>query len=431
MLNLSRGRTGRLFWVSFLAILAILTVPGMAVAENSHILIVAIQIAGENASDDFIKLYNPSDQDIFLGNYGGSYLRLVKRSQSSGKDYSIKSWSKDATAKIPAKGYFLWASSKNASFPVSIKADSQTSQTLSQNNGVALRTGPENTGQIIDSVGWGEFNNILFEAASFNTNPEAGQVLLRKENNGAYQDTNNNQNDFYIKGEQEYIIPDFEDHQSNEPEIVTQITPPESAENISGNIFYPDNVVFSEILPSPEGPDDKEEWIELFNKNNFDVNLAGWKIKDKSGASKSYIFPENSVVFAGQYLVVKRPDSKITLNNEGDGLELLQPDGSLADQVSFEKSPNNESFNLTASGWLWSDTLTPGKENIIQTISNAKNNTEKELTDLATEKSLAYAKQPFQNMNKFPAAIFLIALSLAIISSAGILFLKQKISNRT
>ncbi len=46
---------------------------------------------------------------------------------------------------------------------------------------------------------------------------------------------------------------------------------------------YPSGVVLSEILPSPEGPDAENEWVEILNQNDFEVNISGWKIKDKEG----------------------------------------------------------------------------------------------------------------------------------------------------
>src|SRR4030042_7178446 len=39
-----------------------------------------------------------------------------------------------------------------------------------------------------------------------------------------------------------------------------------AGENVGG-------IIFNEILPSPEGPDETEEWVEIFNKNDFEVYL--------------------------------------------------------------------------------------------------------------------------------------------------------------
>jgi len=162
-------------------------------AEN--LLIVEVQIAGERASDDFIKIYNPTNSDIYLGNYQDSYIRLAKRAKTSTKDYTIKSWSREPEAKIPAGGFYLWA---NKDYTALSNVDAVTSQTIAANNGIALRLGPENTGEILDAVGWGDFNNVLFEGSHFPENPAANQQLKRKVINGVYQDINNNSQDFYL-----------------------------------------------------------------------------------------------------------------------------------------------------------------------------------------------------------------------------------------
>ncbi len=130
-------------------------------------------------------------------------------------------------------------------------------------------------------------------------------------------------------------------------------------------IDYPKNIFINEILPSPEGPDETEEWIELFNENDFEADLSGWQIKDTIGTIKAYVFPKETKVESFGFLVLKRPETKIVLQNNGDGLELINPNKEIADKASYEKAPQGQSFNRTARGWLWSETLTPGKENSI------------------------------------------------------------------
>lgn len=436
MIDLSRGKAYAGLGLAFFAFFA-LSYP--VLAQNNHLVITEVQTAGTNSSDDFIKIYNSSDSDIFLGNYNGSYLRLVKRTKTSQKDYSIKSWSKDINAKIPAKGYFLWASSKNETFPDSINADVQTSQTLAKNNGIALRLGLENTGEVIDAVGWGDFQNALFETASFNSNPEAGQIIFRKKNGGVFQDTDNNQNDFTLIPE---ALTENETIQTEKIPVAENVVPASPSETppiaVKTNQSeekpkqYPNGIILNEVLPSPEGSDETEEWIEIFNKNSFEVDLSGWKIQDTAGKITSYVFKAGSNIGIRSYLVVKRPESKITLNNDADGLELIRPDGMTADKVSFEKSAQNASYNLTDSGWQWSNILTPGSENIIQDPESDKN--QRNTTNgsvFSSEKTRASIGQTLENGNKMPFFLIFIALSLATISAAAILFLKRRILKQT
>ena len=54
--------------------------PLLTGAENDHLLIVEVQIAGEKANNDFIKIYNPTDSDLDISGY-----KLRKRSSTGGE----------------------------------------------------------------------------------------------------------------------------------------------------------------------------------------------------------------------------------------------------------------------------------------------------------------------------------------------------------
>jgi competence ComEA-like helix-hairpin-helix protein len=129
-------------------------------------------------------------------------------------------------------------------------------------------------------------------------------------------------------------------------------------------IVYASGVYINEILPSPKGADETDEWIELYNSNNSDVDLSGWQVQDTEGTPTTYIFPKDSTISAYGVLVLKRPDTKIMLNNDKDGLNLLTPDKKIVDSVIYAKAPTGQSYNKT-SGWVFSASLTPGAKNII------------------------------------------------------------------
>lgn len=118
-------------------------------------------------------------------------------------------------------------------------------------------------------------------------------------------------------------------------------------------ITYPDGIVFDEIMPSPEGPDKEEEWIKLYNENDFSVDLTNWQVLDKIGNTKSYTIPKGKISPKG-FFVLQRPKTGITLNNSGDALELKNPAGKIVDSVSYNKAPTGESFKRMGSEWAWS-----------------------------------------------------------------------------
>jgi DNA/RNA endonuclease YhcR with UshA esterase domain len=138
---------------------------------------------------------------------------------------------------------------------------------------------------------------------------------------------------------------------------------------VLGSISFVSNIIINEILPNPKGDDSENEFIELKNLNNFDVDLENWYLQDLSNtkfvlSSKkiSTKIPKNG------FLVIYRKDSKIALNNvDKDCLKLFQPDGTLVDSVCYSgKVLEDVSFAKTQKGdFEWTEKLTPGTENII------------------------------------------------------------------
>lgn len=197
-------------------------------------------------------------------------------------------------------------------------------------------------------------------------------------------------------------------------------------------IIYPTGVVLNEILPSPEGTDDQGEWIELYNSNNFEADLSGWKIEDIEGAKTTYTFDKNTKIAPDGYLILKRPDTKITLNNSKDGLNLLWPDNKIIDSLTYNAAPKNQSYNKTNSGWQWGAFLTPGDKNIIQNLPNSQksgNSNKIEAGLAAASESINQEGPTGYPKNSNPWFLFFTALIITIISALIVLFIKFKLNN--
>jgi hypothetical protein len=188
---------------------------------------------------------------------------------------------------------------------------------------------------------------------------------------------------------------------------------------------YPNGVIFSELLPSPEGPDEKEEWIELFNQNSFEVDLSGWKIEDVSGKITAFTFPKETKISSQEFLVFSRPTTKISLNNDGDGLVLLLPDGKTIDSVNYSKAPRGQSYNRSKSDWFWSANLTPGAANIAEK-TETRHLQDASASETREKRELASVGKQIAKSSKF-LFVLLIALGLAIFSGITILILKKKL----
>ena len=106
-----------------------------------------------------------------------------------------------------------------------------------------------------------------------------------------------------------------------------------------------------------------EEWIELFNQNDFKINLSGWKIQDEAGKIKTFIVPKGTTIAPKGFLVFSRPETEITLNNDNDGLILYSATGAAIDKVSYQNSPQGQSYSRKDKEWFWSEKITPGTSN--------------------------------------------------------------------
>lgn len=126
---------------------------------------------------------------------------------------------------------------------------------------------------------------------------------------------------------------------------------------------YEKEIMISELFPYPF-KSEYEEYIELFNGSDKDIDLKGWILHDASKSGK-YVFPDSLFVKAKEYLAIFKKDFKFALNNSGnESVYLIDPNGQTISSSSYDGSKKNVSYNFNGLIWKWSKFLTPGKENI-------------------------------------------------------------------
>ncbi|MFH1088281.1 MAG: lamin tail domain-containing protein [Patescibacteria group bacterium] len=125
------------------------------------------------------------------------------------------------------------------------------------------------------------------------------------------------------------------------------------------------NIQISEIYPRPTtGAND--EFIELYNAGDNSVNLNGWQLDDQyPGGSAIYKIGTDMIITPDQYLVFSKVQTKISLNDSGDYVRLLNPQ-----DVEIEITPNYGSANKGEAYakfdgiWKWTLRPTPNAENL-------------------------------------------------------------------
>ncbi|MCX6809571.1 MAG: lamin tail domain-containing protein [Candidatus Berkelbacteria bacterium] len=164
------------------------------------------------------------------------------------------------------------------------------------------------------------------------------------------------------------------------------------------------DIRFSEILPHPKNIDwnkdgvinSSDEWIELENIGNQNIDLAGWKIQDKSG--KTYLF--DSKINPG-FLVFFGLQTKIILNDDGETLYLIDPSNEIIDTITIPNSSSklDMSFARQPDGWQWTLITSLGSENPKIIISESPVETKPVLTPSSNTKNI---DRPMEGLESQP-----------------------------
>jgi hypothetical protein len=326
----------------FAVAVALFSAAKFAQAETTpHIIINEIQASGASSSDEFIELFNPTDSPIVLDGY-----KLNKKTKSGSESTLLSSTTATKfLGTIPAHGYFLIA---HPNYDDALPADLlyASSSGVANDNTVLLY---DKNGVLLDKVGFGAASDFENAPAS---NPTSNQSLERI----AFADTDNNAADFFISAspapENSTVV-----ETDNENDLADDDDTPDDPEKCA---TFSEDIRLNEIFPYPQSGD---EFVEITNAGENCVDVSSWKVMD--GADHKKTFPENSMIYPGEYLFL---EGNLFLNNDSDTVYLLATDGSAKDDAldhrSYEKAREGFSFAFDGKGWNWTSVFTPEAENI-------------------------------------------------------------------
>ncbi|MDF1538221.1 MAG: lamin tail domain-containing protein [Candidatus Thorarchaeota archaeon] len=128
-----------------------------------------------------------------------------------------------------------------------------------------------------------------------------------------------------------------------------------------------DLVVINEFLPDPF-VQWTEEWVELYNPQSLDADLSGYILDDITGGGTiPYSIAPGTVIPAYGFVVLYQGATGVGLNNAGDTVNLLKPDGvTIIDSYSYPSSVDDISYGRETDGastWITFDSPTPGSSN--------------------------------------------------------------------
>ncbi|MCF2137608.1 MAG: lamin tail domain-containing protein [Candidatus Thorarchaeota archaeon] len=154
----------------------------------------------------------------------------------------------------------------------------------------------------------------------------------------------------------------------------TFVSPTPGASNVHSSSAAADSICINEFLPDPDTLY-SEEWIELYNPLNESVDLSGYILDDITGGGSSpYTIPSGTIIPAFGFILFNQSTTGIALNNAGDTVNFLKPDGStVVDSHAYNSSTDDVSIGRTTDGganWTTFIAPTPGASNVVPS-SNA------------------------------------------------------------
>ncbi len=134
----------------------------------------------------------------------------------------------------------------------------------------------------------------------------------------------------------------------------------------------------NEFMPDPDqdwnddgATDSGDEYIELVNGADEPVDLGGWMLDDEAEAMAAegvanpegtapYTIPPGTMIPGRGILVFYRKDTRVALNNEGDSVRLLGPDGRELERYDYGRATRGTAFSkMQEGGVVWTITYPP------------------------------------------------------------------------
>lgn len=385
-----------------IAFIAVFFIPKIAAAQIVINEVFSDPAGSNDTGKEWIKLYNIGGQASELGgwqiNGSGKYFTLPSLSLSPNSFLLIR-WRADGQ------------NTASEIFTGSATIDTNIGNT---SGFIALfKSSDHNKDTIVDYLEYGKAGQTLEATAASAGLWQRGQFLPSPGENQALRLKKDGQDSNSISDWEIYTLPaaNTETGNINTNNAPNQNQPPGQAttqtqtENTqpSQPVFsnFSDDIFLNEFMPWPDpSTGGEKEWIELINTSDQTIDLSGWQIDDAAQQSAGQEIPRGTLIGPLQLLVIQL--NKNILNNEGDQLRLLWPDGQAVHAVKFGAAKQNISSSRFENGlWLWTEIPTPGQENkksapkVINPISQPK--TDMPLIAAVTESVSGQHKEPQKN----------------------------------
>lgn len=111
------------------------------------------------------------------------------------------------------------------------------------------------------------------------------------------------------------------------------------------------------LVPNPAGKDTENEWIEITNQTKKSINLKGWSVA--TGWKNLYNHPirDNFIIAGGETKKLTRKICAFALGNVKAKIELRYPNGKAADKLKYDlekkAAAENAVYRKDGKDWKW------------------------------------------------------------------------------
>lgn len=420
------------FWLSGLCALVLLGSPLGAWANEADpplpeqpelaagIVISEIQTGATARTDEFIELFNATDEPVDLTGWQLRYITASETSTKTVEDPSLvitllPPIVESEPVAVPAKGYFLLHSGAVA-LPADVVGQSYGGM-LPATGGSLVLVRPENlTCELVveDAVAWGMTTHLFGEGKALVPGVSSAKDRLLKrfvDPVGDYIDWNDNAKDFMSTEATDLLNPSspgvagspllptaplpgsgstsqqYPDHFANadctvpDPPDDPVTDPPDSPPSVgigdgdddpvptipSGNIGLKPPTL-SELLPNPAPPqtDADDEFVELYNPNDHRFELSGYMLEVGLTTKRRFTFPSGTFIEPKTFKAFFSADTRLALSNSGSQVALVDPLGRVLLRTDPYSTAKDGQAWLFANGvWQWTTRPTPNALNVV------------------------------------------------------------------
>lgn len=194
-------------------------------------------------------------------------------------------------------------------------------------------------------------------------------------------------------------LPEFEPEPEPEEEVVEiEPVPAETEQTEFAEVDDPVPTLLppqiTELMPNPAPPasDSNDEFVEIYNPNDQQLDLTGYKLQTGSAFTYSYEF-DSILLKPFEYRSLFITETDAILSNGGGQARLLDPAGVVVSQTAvYDTADDGQAWALINGAWHWTTTPTPHAANVL-TAAPLKLASTKPATK-AKAKAQAPAKKP-------------------------------------